>query len=79
MVDDFLAEIFEGLDPSPVRAHRWAAAPDLSDDPSPGQVDAWVKLAGLVSDPDFRRRVRQVTEYGIQLQVSGLEDLAGWP
>ncbi len=78
MIDDFLAEVFEGLDPSPARAQRWAAAPDLPDDPSPEQVDAWVELAGLVSDREFRRRARQVTEYGIQLQASGLEDLAGW-
>jgi len=78
LIDDFLAEVFQGLDPSPARAQRWAAAPDLPDDPSPEQLDAWVELAGLVSDQDFRRRARQVTEYGIQLQASGLEDLAAW-
>ena len=53
MIDDFLAEVFEGLDPSPARAQRWAAAHDLPDDPSPEQVDAWVELAGQVSDQDF--------------------------
>ena len=78
MIDDFLAEVFEGLEPSPARAQRWAAAPNLPDDPSPEQVDAWVELAELVSDRDFRRRTRQVTEYGIQLEANGLEDLAGW-
>lgn len=77
MIDDFLAEVFEGLEPSPARAQRWAAAPNLPDDPSPEQVDAWVELAELVSDRDFRSRTRQVTEYGIQLQANGLEDLAG--
>jgi hypothetical protein len=78
MIDDFLAEVFQGLDPSPARAQRWAAAPNLPDDPSPEQLDAWVELAGLVSDRDFRRRTRQVTEYGMQLQASGLEDLTDW-
>jgi DNA-binding transcriptional MerR regulator len=78
MIEDFLAEVFQGLEPSPARAQRWAAAWDLPDDPSPGQAGAWVELAGLVSDRDFRRRIRQVTEYGIQLQASGLEDLADW-
>jgi DNA-binding transcriptional MerR regulator len=78
MIDDFLAEVFQGLDPSPAHAQRWAAAWDLPDDPSPEQVDAWVELAGLVSDRDFRRRTRIVTEHGIQLQASGLEDLADW-
>jgi DNA-binding transcriptional MerR regulator len=53
MIEDFLAEVFEGLEPSPAGAARWAAAPNLP--------DAWVELAELVSDPDFRRRVRQVT------------------
>jgi len=78
MIDDFLAEVFQGLEPSPAHAQRWAAAWDLPDDPSPEQAGAWVELAGLVSDRDFRRRTRQVTEYGIQLQASGLEDLADW-
>jgi DNA-binding transcriptional MerR regulator len=79
LIDDFLAEVFAGLEPSPARAQRWAAAPDLPDDPSPEQVDAWVELAGLVRDPDFRQRTRQVTEYGIQMQATdGLDDLAGW-
>jgi DNA-binding transcriptional MerR regulator len=78
MIDDFLAEVFQGLEPSPARAQRWAAAWDLPDDPSPGLVDAWVELAGLVSDRDFRRRTRQVTDHGIQPQASGLEDLSDW-
>jgi len=78
LIDDFLAEVFEGLEPSPARAQRWAAAPNLPDHPSPEQVDAWVELAELVRDRDFRRRTRQVTEYGIQLESNGLEDLAGW-
>jgi len=78
MIHDFLAEVFQGLEPSPARAQRWAAAPDLPDDPTPEQVVAWVELGGLVGDQDFRRRARQVTEYGIRLEGSGLEDLAGW-
>ena len=78
LIDDFLADVFDGLEPNPASAQRWAAAPNLPDDPSPEQVDAWVELAELVSDRDFRRRTREVTEYGIQLEANGLEDLAGW-
>jgi DNA-binding transcriptional MerR regulator len=79
MIDDFLVEVFEGLEPSPAHAQRWAAAPNLPDDPSPEQVDAWVELAELVSDRDFRQRIRQVTDYGIYMKASdGLEDLADW-
>jgi hypothetical protein len=51
MIDDFLAEVFEGINAA--RAPRWGAAWNLPDDPSPEQVDAWVELAELVSDPDF--------------------------
>jgi DNA-binding transcriptional MerR regulator len=79
MIADFLAEVFQGLEPSPAGAARWAAAPNLPDDPSPEQVDAWVELAELVSDRDFRQRIRQVTDYGIHMQASdGLQDLADW-
>ncbi len=77
MIEDFLAEVFEGLEPSPAGAARWAAAPNLPNDPSPEQVDAWVELAELVSDPDFRRQARQVTKYGIHMQAS--DGWKTWP
>jgi DNA-binding transcriptional MerR regulator len=64
MIDDFMAEVIEGWNPSHNFAPRWSGAADLPDDPSPEQVDAWVELAELVSDPDFRHRVRQVTDFG---------------
>ena len=69
IIDDFTAEVFAGLDPSPARFARWAAGPDLPDDPSPEQVEAWIELAGLAGEPDFRQRVRQVTEIGIAIQA----------
>jgi DNA-binding transcriptional MerR regulator len=64
MIDDFLDDVFGGLVPSPARARRWNAAPNLPDDPSPEQVDAWVGIAELVSDPGFRQRIRQVMDLG---------------
>jgi DNA-binding transcriptional MerR regulator len=69
IIDDFTDEVFTGLDPSPARFARWAAGPDLPDDPSPEQVEAWIELAGLASDPDFRQRVRQAAEIGIAIQA----------
>jgi len=70
IIDDFTAEVFAGLDPSPARFARWAAGPDLPEDPSPEQVEAWIELAGLAGDPDFRQRVRQVvTEVGIAIEA----------
>jgi DNA-binding transcriptional MerR regulator len=64
MIDEFLDDVFGGLRPSPARAPRWNAAPNLPDDPSPEQVDAWVEIAELVSDPGFRQRIRQVMDLG---------------
>ena len=74
MIDDFLADVFGGLDPSPARAPRWGAAWNLPDDPSPEQVDAWVEIAELVSDPGFRQRIRQVP--GLSAQAGGGVEVA---
>jgi DNA-binding transcriptional MerR regulator len=79
MIDDFLAEAFQGLEPSPALARRWNAAPNLPDDPSPEQVDAWVEIAELVSTPDFRQRIRQIGGIGTRISASeGLHDWLGW-
>ncbi|HEX4090811.1 MAG TPA: MerR family transcriptional regulator [Trebonia sp.] len=68
IINDFTAEVFAGLDPSPARFARWSAAPDLPDDPSAEQVEAWVELAELVTDKAFREQVRQVAGIGVQVQ-----------
>jgi hypothetical protein len=105
MIDDFLADVFGGLDPdqhriravpiqvrpvprearhqraehlhrpSPALARRWNAAPNLPDDPSPEQVDAWVEIAELVSDPGFRQHIRQVIV--LSAQVGARDGLRG--
>jgi DNA-binding transcriptional MerR regulator len=69
IIDDFTAEVFEGLDPSPARSPRWAAAPELPDDPSADQVEAWIELAELVADRSFRAQMRRVTDIGVQIQA----------
>jgi DNA-binding transcriptional MerR regulator len=38
---------------------REAAMPELGDDPTPEQLEAWLELAELVSDEDFQRAVRE--------------------
>ncbi|MEU4774985.1 MerR family transcriptional regulator [Micromonospora sp. NPDC023644] len=68
IVDDFVAEVFGGVEPGPdgdglARAMRTLPA-DLPDEPTDEEVDAWVELAGLVADPDFRRRVRAMAVAG---------------
>jgi DNA-binding transcriptional MerR regulator len=69
IIDDFTAGVFDGLEPNPRSSPRWSAGHNLPDDPSPEQVEAWLELAELAADPDFRRCIRQVTGYGIQHQA----------
>jgi DNA-binding transcriptional MerR regulator len=65
IIDDFMAEIFEGLDtvdPDIRKRLRFTAA-NLPDDPTPEQVDAWVELAELIQDADFRAHMRRMVEF----------------
>ena len=64
-------EVFAGLEPDTGLAARLRrGVPDLPDDPSPEQVDAWVELAGLVQDPGFRRRIRAMAEQGARARAA---------
>lgn len=36
--------------------------PELPGDPTPGQLDAWIELAGLIRDADFRAAVRRLAD-----------------
>jgi DNA-binding transcriptional MerR regulator len=57
----FYDEVFGGLDIDPEFERRMrSVTPDLPDDPSAEQVEAWIELAELVSDAGFRDRVRQM-------------------
>jgi DNA-binding transcriptional MerR regulator len=65
LITDLVDETFAGLDdPGPVADKMRTATPDLTDDPSPDQVAAWVELAQLVQDPAFRARVREMAVAG---------------
>lgn len=60
LIDDFWNEISVGLEAMPefvdlLRSHR----PHLPDEPTTEQLEAWIELANLVQDPDFRREVRE--------------------
>lgn len=61
MVSGFIDEAFEGLDANPeFVALMRSAMPELPDDPTPEQVEAWVELAGLCQDADFRAALRRL-------------------
>ncbi|MGW2413103.1 MerR family transcriptional regulator [Streptomyces tubercidicus] len=60
LIDDFVEGAFGTVDADPAAvAMVRAATPDLPDDPSSEQVAAWVELAELVGDEDFRARMRR--------------------
>jgi hypothetical protein len=60
MTEEFIASVFAGHEDNPFAARMRAALPVLAESPTGAQIDAWIDLAGLVSDPDFRARVRQM-------------------
>jgi DNA-binding transcriptional MerR regulator len=63
LIDDFWDEVTAGLDINPdFDAGMRSAKPVLPDDPSPEQLEAWLELAELVRDKDFRARIRAMSE-----------------
>ncbi|MGW3359432.1 helix-turn-helix domain-containing protein [Streptomyces bungoensis] len=65
IMEEFVAEMFHGLDTADpdIRARMRDTATNLPEDPTPEQVDAWVEVAELVQDPDFRAQMRQAAEF----------------
>ncbi|MEZ0071421.1 MerR family transcriptional regulator [Planotetraspora sp. GP83] len=63
LIGDFLDAAFSGLDPNAGFAGiRRSMTPELPDSPETEQVEAWVELAGLSQDPDFRAAIRRTAE-----------------
>ncbi|MEV5710924.1 MerR family transcriptional regulator [Actinoallomurus sp. NPDC052274] len=80
-VADLIGEATRGLDMDPGFAARLRSmVPDPPDDPAPAQLEAWVELAYLVSDPDFRAAVRAAFERHATDRASGADrgDPASW-
>jgi len=81
IVAGFLDEAFDGLDMEPgFAAHMRSVSPDLPDDPSPEQVDAWIELAELVQDDAFKASIRRMSEQHAAAREAGenLAPDAGW-
>jgi DNA-binding transcriptional MerR regulator len=81
IVADFLEGAFEGLDMDPTFvAHMKSGLPELPDDPTPEQVDAWIELAELVQDTAFQASIRRMSEQHAAARAGGenLAPDAGW-
>ncbi|MGW0771598.1 helix-turn-helix domain-containing protein [Streptomyces sp. NPDC002676] len=65
IMEEFVEEILHGLDnvDPDVRERMRATAVDLAENPTPEQVDAWVELAELLQDLEFRAQMRRALEY----------------
>ncbi|GAA0443699.1 MerR family transcriptional regulator [Acrocarpospora corrugata] len=64
LIDDFLDTTFDGLYATAGFAGiRRSMTPELPDNPEPEQVEAWVELAELTQNPDFRASMRRIAEH----------------
>ncbi len=78
LINDFIDEAFEGLDVGPeFVAKMRGAMPELPDDPTAEQADAWVELAELVQDPDFRAGIRRAAAYQARERAEGVRTGTG--
>ena len=59
LVDDFLDTVFEAPGSEAIRR---SMTPELPDRPTEEQLQAWVELAELTLDPDFRAGLRRTAE-----------------
>ncbi|SDP91642.1 MerR family transcriptional regulator [Lentzea jiangxiensis] len=75
ILDDFFEEVFGPyeLDPQ-FEQHMRSVRIELPDDPSTEQLEAWVELAKLVQDPDFRASVKRMSQQHEEYRRNG-EDM----
>lgn len=74
ILSDFYDAIFGGLDIDPEFERRMrSVTPNLPDDPTPEQVEAWIELAELVADDGYRERVRHMAEAHSETRRAGEE------
>ncbi|QKW15126.1 MULTISPECIES: MerR family transcriptional regulator [unclassified Micromonospora] len=59
LVEEFWAEVTDGLDLREFVDYLRPWRPRLPEDPTGEQLDAWIELADLVRDPGFRQAVRE--------------------
>jgi DNA-binding transcriptional MerR regulator len=63
LITEFLDSIFAGTPVDPqFEARLRSVTAELPDEPTDEQVDAWIELAELVADPDFRALLRGMSE-----------------
>lgn len=72
LIEDFMREVAAGLDARPDIAERLRRRPiELPEEPTPAQADAWLELAEMIQDPDFRARMRTMLELNVPGRPAG--------
>jgi hypothetical protein len=71
-MEEFLDSIFADHQDNLFAQRMRTALPMLPNQPSGEQIDAWVELAGLVQDSEFRARIREVIVEGERQPWKGL-------
>lgn len=72
ILDDFFEDVFGPyeLDPG-FESHMRSVRIELPDDPSTEQLEAWVELAKLVQDNDFRASIKRMSARHEQMRADG--------
>ncbi|SFY53232.1 helix-turn-helix domain-containing protein [Streptomyces sp. F-1] len=65
IMTEFTARTLHGLDAvdPEVRERMQAITVEPAEDPTPEEVDAWVELAEMIQDPDFRAQLRRAMQF----------------
>jgi DNA-binding transcriptional MerR regulator len=66
IVEEFIDAVFADHENDPFAGRMRSALPELPENPSDPQIDAWIELADLVKDDTFRSRVRAMVNAGEQ-------------
>jgi DNA-binding transcriptional MerR regulator len=62
LINEFVDSIFAGVPDNGLARGMRQAMPELPEEPTEDQVDAWIELAELVSDSDFRARLHAMSQ-----------------
>jgi DNA-binding transcriptional MerR regulator len=79
LLERFWDRVFEGMpvDPSVAERFRSGGIPDLPEEPTERQLDAWLELAELATDDDFVRSIRDASTWFWEHVVQPY-DAAAW-
>ncbi|MGX1761771.1 TIGR03086 family metal-binding protein [Streptomyces lydicus] len=76
IITDFVEDALDGVHAPAYRSGLLAAVPDLPDDPTPEQIDAWTALTALVRGSELRAALRRLAEYSARTGPAASEPRA---